>query len=50
MVGGARFFLNAQGPELGKKQKYGVPTQGQRIMHEDLGLAQPNAHGPHRLA
>jgi len=27
-----------------------MPAQGQRVMHEDLGLAEPNSYGPDRLA
>src|SRR5262249_4394329 len=49
MVGGAP-FLNAQGPEASEKRVYGVPPQGQRIVDEPLGPAEPSVYGLHRLA
>ena len=49
--GGRRaVFLNSQRPEPGEKREYGVPAQGQRIMNEDLGPAEPSAYGQHRPA
>ena len=48
--GGRPFFLNPQGPEPGEKREYGVPAQGQRIMHEDVCPTEPRAYGQHRLA
>jgi len=49
MVGGVG-FLNPQGPETSKKRKYGVPAQGQGVMHEYVCPAMPNAYGQHRPA
>src|SRR4029453_3979816 len=48
--GGRRGFLNPQRPKTSEKWEYGVPAQGQRVMHEDLCSAMPNAYGQHRLA
>jgi hypothetical protein len=49
MVGGGS-VLNPQGPEPGEKREYGVPAQGERIVHENLCSGKPRADSPDRLA
>jgi hypothetical protein len=49
MVGGGS-VLNPQGPEPGEKREYGVPAQGERIVHENLCSGEPRADSPDRLA
>ena len=49
MVGGGS-VLNPQGPEPGEKREYGVPAQGERIVHENLCSGEPRADSPDRIA
>ena len=44
------FAAAAMRPESGEEWEYGTPTQGQRILQQDLGPAAPHPYGPHRLA